>query len=78
MLYGVQYVSNKNGQITAVQVSIEEWEFIKSKSPDIELNLSLPEWQTELISKRLASIKKNPERVKPIAGLLKELDRIEE
>ncbi len=54
MLYGVQYVSNKNGQITAVQVSIEEWEFIKSKSPDIELNLSLPVWQTETIGKRLA------------------------
>ena len=74
----VQYLSNKNGQITAVQVSISEWELIKRKYPDIELDLSLPEWQMELIDTRLKSIKENPERVKPIAGLLNELDRIDE
>ena len=74
----VQYLSNKNGQITAVQVPISEWELIKRKYPDIELDLSLPDWQMELIDTRLKSIEENPERVKPIAGLLKELDRIDE
>ena len=74
----VQYLSNKDGQITAVQVPINEWELIKSKYPDIESNLSLPEWQKELIDNRLESIKKNPERLKPIAGLMEELDRIED
>ena len=67
----VQYLSNKDGQITAVQVPINEWELIKSKYPDIESNLSLPEWQKELIDNRLESIKKNPERLKQIAGLFK-------
>jgi hypothetical protein len=52
-------------------------ELIKSKYPDIELNMSLPEWQIELIDKRLASIKENPASVKPIAELLEELDRFE-
>jgi hypothetical protein len=73
----VQYLSNKSGQITAVQVSISEWELIKSKYPDIESNMSLPEWQIELIDKRLASIKENPASVKPITELLEELDRVE-
>lgn len=74
----VQYLSNKKGQITAVQVSISEWEMIKKKYPGIESDISLPEWQTELIDHRMESIAKNPERVKPIADLLEELDRIEE
>ena len=73
----VQYLSNKNGQITAVQVPISEWELIKSKYPDIELNMSLPEWQMDLIDKRLASIKENLASVKPITELLEELDRVE-
>jgi len=74
----VQYLSNKNGQITAVQVSISEWELIKRKYPDIESDLSLPDWQIELIDSRLKSIKENPERIQPITGLLNELDRIDE
>jgi len=53
-------------------------EMIKKKYPDIESDISLPEWQMELIDHRMASIEKNPERVKPIAQLLEELDRIEE
>jgi hypothetical protein len=50
---------------------------IKSKYPDIELSISLPEWQIELIDKRLASIKENPESIRPITELLEELDRVE-
>lgn len=73
----VQYLSNKSGQITAVQVPISEWELIKSKYPDIESNMSLPEWQIELIDKRLTSIKENPASIRPIAELLEELDRLE-
>jgi hypothetical protein len=74
----VQYLSNKEGQITAVQVSISEWELIKNKYPDIESAISLPEWQIELLDNRLASIKEHPERIKPIAQLLEELDSIDE
>ena len=32
----VQYLSNKKGQITAVQVPIQEWERIKIKYPDVD------------------------------------------
>jgi hypothetical protein len=74
----MQYLSNKNGQVTAVQILINEWELIKDKYPDIDSDISLPEWQKELIDNRLASIKKNPERVRSIEGLIKELDQIED
>jgi len=74
----VQYLSNKDGQITAVQVPIDEWELIKTKYPDIESNMPLPAWQKELIDIRLDAIKSNPGSIKPIKGLLKELDHIDE
>ena len=72
----VQYLSNKDGQITTVQIPINEWEVIKDKYPDIEFDTSLPEWQKELIDNRLELINKNPQSVQSIEGLMKELDRI--
>ena len=74
----VQYLSDKNGLITAVQIPINEWELIKGKFPDIDSATSLPEWQKELIDMRLAAINTNPKRVKPIEGLIEELDRVED
>jgi hypothetical protein len=71
----VQYLSNKEGEIVAVQVPIEEWRVIKSKHPDIESDVSLPEWQKKLIDKRLSAIDKDPNRILPIEGLFEELDR---
>jgi hypothetical protein len=71
-------MSNKNGQITAVQIPIKELESINGKYPDPDSNISLPEWQKGLIDSRLSSIKKNPDRVQSIEGLMKELDRIED
>jgi len=71
----VQYLSNKEGEIVAVQVPIDEWRVIKSKHPDIESDISFPEWQKKLIDKRLSAIDKDPKRVLPIEGLIEELDK---
>lgn len=71
----VQYLSDTKGQITAVQVPIEEWKVLKNKYPDIDsVDMSLPEWQMELLDIRLNAIKENPERLLPIDSLLAELD----
>jgi len=36
-MMSVQYLSNEKGQVTAVQLPIEEWEFIKIKYPDVNI-----------------------------------------
>lgn len=73
---GLQYLSNKKGQITAVQVPIEEWDRIKRKYPDVDhIDSEVPEWHKELIDSRLHAVENEPDRVKPISDLLDELDR---
>ncbi len=71
----IQYLSDNEGQIVAVQVPIDEWRLIKSKHPDIESDTGIPEWQKKMLDERLSAIKKNPEKVLPIKGLMDELDR---
>jgi Putative addiction module component len=71
----IQYLSDEKGQVTAVQLPIEEWEMIKSKYPEIDhLDFKLPEWHKEIIDSRLLAIENNPERIRPISELLNELD----
>ncbi len=71
----LQYVQNDRGETTAVLIPIEEWKRIKSKHPDIaEENMVLPEWQKNLIDSRLLEIENNPERLKSVEELLKEID----
>jgi len=72
----VQYLSDEQGHITAVQLPIKEWELIKTKYPDIShLDTELPEWQKNFIDARLADIKNNPDRIRPISELFEELDK---
>jgi hypothetical protein len=42
---GIQYLSDNEGQIVAVQVPIDEWRLIMSKHPDIESDVAIPDWQ---------------------------------
>jgi hypothetical protein len=72
----LQYLSDDKGHVVAVQVPIDEWVLLKSKYPDIDTNdISLPDWQKELIDNRLDTIKQNPGRILPIDTLIEELDR---
>lgn len=60
----IQFVSDGQGKKVAVQLAIKDWEKIKTIHPDIEsLHNDLPKWQKELLDKRMASIKLNPELV---------------
>jgi hypothetical protein len=72
----VQYLSNEKGQITAVQLPIEEWELMKIKYPEIDhLDSKLPEWHRQIIDSRLDALEKNKELIRPISELLDELDK---
>lgn len=72
----IQYLSNENGQVTAVQLPIEEWEKIKIIYPNIDtVDFSLPEWHKEILDNRLQAIAKNSTRIKPISALISELEK---
>ncbi len=72
----LQVLRDNFGNQTGVYVPIEDWTLIKNNYPDIEnLEQDLPQWEKDLIDSRLEAIAKNPERLKPIEGLLKELKR---
>jgi|GEM_PF-861062 len=69
----IQYLSDNEGQIVAVQVPIDEWRLIRSRHPDIESDMPVPDWQKQLVKERLEVIKNNPDSVHSIDGLLREL-----
>ena len=75
----LQYLSDENGQIIAVQVPITDWEILRRKYPEIEASASdLPDWQKALIDSRLRAIEENPGRILPFDSLPAELDRNQE
>jgi hypothetical protein len=60
----VQYLSDENGQITAVQVPIEEWEKIRNKYPDInQVASQIPDWHKNIVRERLSNYEKFPDQV---------------
>lgn len=72
----IQYLSNEKGQVTAVQLLIEEWEKINRLYPNIDnIDFSLPEWHREILDDRLEAIAKNQGKIKPIGELFTELEK---
>ncbi|TRX36775.1 addiction module component CHP02574 family protein [Flavobacterium sp. ZT3R18] len=72
----LQVLQDNFGNQTGVYVPMEDWTLIKNNYPDIEnLEQDLLQWEKDLIDSRLEAIAINPERLKPIEGLLEELKR---
>ncbi|MFY8187855.1 MAG: addiction module component CHP02574 family protein [Flavobacterium sp.] len=69
-----QIIQDQNGKTTGVFITIEDWENIKRKYPNIEkADEDLPQWQKEIIDARLLDLK-NPQKLKPIEHLFDVLD----
>ena len=69
-----QIIQDQNGKTTGVFITIEDWENIKRKYPNIEkAEEDLPQWQKEIIDARLLDLK-NPQKLKPIEHLFDVLD----
>ena len=72
----LQYLSDDQGQIIAVQIPIAEWEDFMAKHPEVDLNgTSLPTLEIDILDTRLKAVGENPKRVLPIEDLFAELDR---
>ena len=72
----VNYVSDSVGDTIAVQIPISDWKKIKDKYPDVDdLDGDLPQWQKDMIDKRMKAIADDPDSVMGIEGLFDELDK---
>ena len=57
----LQYISDDKGQTTGVFIPINEWNNLINKYKDIgQEEFNIPEWQKDLVLKRLEDYKKNP------------------
>lgn len=71
----LQVIQDSNGKNTGVFITMEDWALIKTNYPDIDnLDTDIPSWQKQLLDKRLDTIAKNPNSIKPIDELFDELD----
>ena len=71
----LQYISDDAGHKTAVIIPIEEWNNIRHEYPGIDaIESDLPQWQKDIIDKNLKEIADNPQCLRPIEELFKELD----
>ncbi len=72
----VNYVSDNTGETIAVQISIGDWRKIKTKYPDVDdLDSDIPQWQKDMIDRRLKAIEDDLESIEDIEGLFIELDK---
>lgn len=57
-----QIIQGHNGLPAGVFIPIEDWENIKKKYPDIENDEdNVPQWQKDIVLRRLEAIKQNPD-----------------
>jgi len=71
-----QVLQDNLGNEMGIYLPMEDWTLIKNNYPDIEtVGQDLPQWEKDLIDKRLNDIQSNPERLRPINELFEELNR---
>ena len=72
----IQFIHDNKGNTTGVFIPIEEWNELKSKYVDIDLEeLEVPQWQIDEVRKRLAAFKKNPNEVIDCQSALNEIEK---
>ena len=72
----LQVIQDNLGKQTGVIIPMEDWMLIKRDYPHIEdITTDMPQWEKDLIDKRLDAIEQNPNRILPGENLLSELKR---
>ena len=74
----LQYISDNKGKTTGVFIPISDWEYLKNKFKEIELEekdaFEVPEWQKEFVRQRLIEYRRNPENVLDWPNVQKEIE----
>lgn len=74
----LQYIQDNNGNTTGVFIPIEDWEFLKSKYAELQLDETnssslLSPWQKEIIDKRLNEYYNNTSNLNEFKATLNDL-----
>lgn len=63
-MMNLQYISDSKGQTAGVYIPIKEWNELKNKYKDIEIEeIDVPYWHKDIVRKRLEEYEKNPQDV---------------
>jgi hypothetical protein len=72
----LQYISDSKGQTTGVFIPINEWNDLKNKYKDIELEeISIPDWHKDLVLNRLEDYKQNPDSAMDFDSAMDDIER---
>jgi hypothetical protein len=66
-----QYTYDNKGNAVGVFLPIDDWNSIKDNIPVEEL----PQWQKDVIDRRLMMIKQNPENLIPLEDFMAEMGK---
>jgi len=76
----LQFIHDTKGNTTGVFIPIEEWQLLKAKYADLQMdeienNSELSSWQKEMIDVRLNDYYKNPNDVGDFNKLLDDIEK---
>lgn len=71
----LQYISDNNGKTTGVFIPIQEWEGLKSKYKGLEEEALIPEWHKDLVNKRLADYRENPNIIMDFDAAMDDIEK---
>jgi hypothetical protein len=72
----LQYISDSKGQTTGVFIPIKEWNELKRKFKDIEIDkIDIPNWHKDTVRKRLAEYENNPNDALDFEIAMKEIEK---
>ncbi|MFA5329644.1 MAG: addiction module protein [Prolixibacteraceae bacterium] len=72
----VQFISDSKGQTTGVYIPINEWNALKRKFKDIELEeFAIPTWQMDEVRERMEDYKSNPDQALDFDQSMDEIEK---
>ena len=75
----LQFIHDNKGKTTGLFIPIEEWNVLKSKYSDIEDEVvsTIPEWQKEIVIKRLNDYKQNKVQALDFDTVMEDIEILE-
>ncbi len=72
----LQFISDSKGQTTGVYIPINEWNALKRKFKDIELEeFDIPTWQMDEVRERMEEYKSNPDQALDFDQSMDEIEK---
>ena len=72
----LQFISDSEGQTTGVYIPINEWNALKRKFKDIELEeFDIPTWQMDEVRERMEEYKSNPDQALDFDQSMDEIEK---